>query len=106
MIWSAAWSAQYELGPISEASIGNVGKYNRSGRSLMAWVDLVLTPTAGTGLLIGEDAIDKYVLKNWLENKSNGKLTAKVRIARTFLTPTISVGNLLRGKRPWKRDDR
>jgi hypothetical protein len=106
MAWSAVWSTQFELGPISEASIGNLGMYNDSGRSRMAWKDLVVTPVLGTGVAIGEDAIDKYILKKWLEKRSNNKLTKKIKILRSFLTPTTSVANLLRGKVPWKRDNR
>ena len=105
MGWSAVWSAQFELGPISEASLGNVGIREKRGRSTMAFVDLVVTPTVGTGVLIGEDAIDKYILKNMVE-KNARKTTAKIRILRSVLTPTMSVANLLRGKVPWKRDDR
>jgi len=104
LIWSAAWSTQFELGPISEASIGNVGKTWKNGHCTMAYVDLVVTPVMGTAVLIGEDAIDKYVLKNWIERGSDNKV--KIRILRTFLTPSLSASNLLRGKAPWKRDNR
>lgn len=104
MAWSAVWSAQFELGPVSEASIGNVGLNKVRGHSTMAYVDLVVTPVVGTGVLIGEDAIDKYVLKNWLERKVGDKNTLK--LLRSVLTPTTSVTNLLRGKMPWKRDNR
>lgn len=104
LIWSAAWSTQFELGPISEASIGNVGKTWKDGHCTMAYVDLVVTPVVGTAVLIGEDAIDKYLLKNWIERGSNNKV--KIRILRTFLTPSLSASNLLRGKAPWKRDNR
>jgi hypothetical protein len=106
MIWSAAWSTQFELGPLSEASIGNVGIRKKRGRSTMAWIDLVTTPTLGTGVLIGEDAIDKYVLKNWLERKTAGRTTTKIKLWRSLLTPTTSFANILRGKLPWKRDAR
>lgn len=104
MAWSAVWSAQFELGPVSEANIGNVGLFPRGKYSSMAYVDLVVTPVVGTGVLVGEDAIDKYILKNWLERK--GKNKTKIKILRSVLTPTTSIGNLLRGKVPWKRDDR
>lgn len=105
MLWSAVWSTQFELGPISEATIGNVGIRKKKGYSDMAFVDLVITPTVGTGVVVGEDAIDKYILKNWLERKA-GRLTTKIKILRSFLTPTTSFTNLLRGKAPWKRNDR
>jgi hypothetical protein len=104
MLWSAAWSTQFELGPISEATIGNVGLKTKNGYSTMAYVDLVVTPTLGTGVLIGEDAIDKYFLKNWLERKSSNKIM--IRLVRSLATPTTSFANLLRGKPPWRRDTR
>lgn len=106
LAWSAVWSTQFELGPVSEASIGNVGLYDNYGPSKMAWGDLVVTPVIGTGVVIGEDVIDKYMLKNWLERKANYKVTTKIKILRSFLTPTTSFTNLLRGKMPWKRDNR
>jgi hypothetical protein len=106
MAWSAFWSTQFEIGPISEASIGNVGKFEKDGHSTMAWGDLIITPVAGTGVVIGEDMLDKYVLKNWLERKSGDRLTTKIKIWRSLLTPTLSLSNLLRGKPPWKRDNR
>jgi hypothetical protein len=105
-VWSTVWSTQFEIGPISEASLGNVGLRPRGGRRSTGYVDYVITPTVGTGWLVGEDAIDRYVLKGWAEKKSNGRLTRKVKILRSFLTPTASVANLLRWKSPWKRDDR
>jgi hypothetical protein len=104
LIWSAAWSTQFELGPISEASIGNVGMTWKKGHCTMAYVDLVVTPVVGTGVMVGEDAIDKYILKNWIERGSDNKV--KIRILRTVLTPSLSLSNLLRGKVPWKRDNR
>jgi hypothetical protein len=108
LAWSTFWSTQFELGPISEANIGNVGlrpSKRSGGYSPMGYVDLVVTPVVGTGVLIGEDAIDKYILRNWLERKGN-KTKTQIKFLRTVLTPTTSIGNLLRGKVPWKRDAR
>ena len=104
-IWSAAWSTQFEFGPLSEASLGNVGIREKRGRSTMAYVDLVVTPILGTGVLIAEDAIDKYILRNWLEKKSR-RLTVAIKILRCLFTPTTAFSNILRGKVPWKRDNR
>jgi len=100
LAWSAVWSTQFELGPISEASIGNVGLYDRVGPNRMGWVDLVITPTAGTAVIVGEDALDKYILKNWLE-KSRPRW--KIRLLRMFITPFQSFTNVLHGQLPWKR---
>ncbi len=104
MAWSAVWSTQFELGPISEATIGNVGLRQKNGHSTMAYVDLVMTPTAGTGLLIMEDAVDKYFLRNWLEKKTSNKFVT--RISRSLFNPTTSIANMLRLKTPWWRDNR
>jgi hypothetical protein len=104
--WSAAWSTQFEFGPVSEATIGNVGLRQKNGHSTMAWTDLVMTPVVGTAVLVEEDMIDKYVLKNWLERKNSYRVTTKIKILRSVLTPTTSFSNLLRGKVPWKRDAR
>lgn len=106
LAWSAVWSTQFEFGPISEASLGNVGLREKNGHSTMAWTDLIMTPVVGTGVVIGEDAIDKYILKNWLERKSANRATNKIKFLRSILTPTTSFSNLLRGKAPWKRNDR
>lgn len=104
MAWTAVWSTQFEIGPISEATIGNVGTYGNSRYNKVAWVDFIVTPIAGTGVVVAEDALDKYVLKNWLERKSRSK--TMIKIYRSLITPTISFANLLRGKMPWYRPDR
>jgi hypothetical protein len=106
MVWSTAWSIQFEIGPVSEASLGNVGSFKKNGYWTGAWVDFVITPTVGTGVLIGEDMIDKYVLTKWLERKTGGQVTTKVKLYRTFLTPTTAFANLLRWRVPWRRDNR
>lgn len=104
-VWSALWSAQFELGPLSEASIGNVGMtLNKKGKTGMAWVDLVVTPVGGTAELVVEDLIDKYVLENWIEKNTTNR--TRIKFWRTLLNPTRSFANILRWKPPWKRDRR
>jgi hypothetical protein len=93
-VWSTAWSTQFELGPISQSSIGNVGMYGRMG-----YVDLVMTPTVGTAWLVSEEAIDRYVIRH-IETRS---FTLKV-LTRMFLNPMRTVANLLRFREPWYRD--
>ena len=52
-----AYSEQFEIGPISEASIGATqARYPQQG-----FVDHVITPTVGLGWIIAEDSVDRYV---------------------------------------------
>jgi hypothetical protein len=53
--WAYVCSTEFELGPIGEASIGNVGKRPPT----MAVVDLVVTPIGGFASIVLEDYIDK-----------------------------------------------
>lgn len=104
MAWSALLSTQFELGPISEASIGNVGLHNRiDGKSKMTWGDLIVTPVLGTAVTMLEDTIDKVIFVNWLERKTRNH--ALINCLRVFLTPTTAFANVLRFRTPWRRDD-
>ena len=96
LAWSAAWSTQFEIGPVSQASIGNVGLHGKQ-----TYVDLVVTPIGGFGLLVLEDFLDKHIISK-IERR-NSSFYFKVS-SRTFLNPTRSVANLLRFKTPWYRD--
>lgn len=93
-VWSTAWSTQFELGPISQSSIGNVGLYGGMG-----YVDLVMTPTAGTAWLVSEEAIDRYLIRH-IERRS---FMLKIFV-RSFLNPMRAVANMLRFREPWYRD--
>jgi hypothetical protein len=83
---------QFELGPISEASLGNVEQ---------AAVDYVVTPTLGTAWSIGEDAMDHYFVRRMLQNhRVWGKFFA------CTLTPTRMVANLVAFRALWYRTPR
>lgn len=97
LAWSAAWSTQFEIGPVSQASIGNVGLHGKQ-----TYVDLVVTPIGGFGLLVIEDLVDKHIIHR-IERRNSGNYYIKVA-SRMFLNPTRSVANLLRFKTPWYRD--
>jgi len=97
LAWSAAWSTQFEIGPVSQASIGNVGLHGKQ-----TYVDLVVTPIGGFGLLVLEDFLDKHII-SMIERRNSRNFYLKVA-SRTFLNPTRSVANLLRFKTPWYRD--
>jgi len=64
----------------------------------------VLTPTLGTSLAIAEDAVDKYVMKNWVERKTKNVFVKN--FLRIILAPPTTFANLLRGSEPWRRDNR
>lgn len=98
MFWAALYSTQYELGPLGEAMIGNVG----FDRGTMGYVDLVVTPTGGLGMILLEDWLDKRVVAK-LER---GKSERQARFLRVVLNPQRSIANLLRFKRPSHRDTR
>ncbi|MDP9264429.1 MAG: DUF3943 domain-containing protein [Acidobacteriota bacterium] len=97
--WSAAYSVQFELGPFSEATIGNVGQKKGTGGA----VDLVVTPVVGLGWMVTEDALDKYVIRRLEQRSRNRKWKA---LARSVLNPTRSFANMMRRKPPWHRDTR
>ena len=97
--WALLWSTMFELGPISEASLGNVG--STLGRQ--GYVDLVMTPAIGTAEMVAEEALDLHVIR-WVERKTdNRNLRA---LTRLVLNPARSFSNLLRFQVPWYRDDR
>jgi hypothetical protein len=99
MAWVAAYSLQFEVGPLSEASIGNVGmKPGTTG-----WVDHVVTPAGALGWIVAEDALDRFVVR-WLERRvRNEALRASLRLA---LNPGRALSNSSSGRVPWFREGR
>ena len=67
----------------------------------MGYVDLVITPTVGTALLVTEDAIDRFLIRRIERATDNLYIRA---LARMFLNPTRTLANLFRFKEPWYRD--
>ena len=98
LAWSAAWSTQFEIGPVSQASIGNVGVHGKQ-----TYVDLVVTPIAGLGLIVMEDFLDQHLIR-LIERRNTGSYYVKV-LSRVLLNPTRSVANLLEFRTPWYRDN-
>lgn len=96
LAWSAAWSTQFEIGPASQASIGNVGIYGKQ-----TYVDLIITPTVGIALLVAEDALDKYLLRKIERMYPNRYLKFFIRM---IFNPTRTMANLVRLETPWHRD--
>ena len=99
LTYSALYSVQFEIGPISEASIGNVGLRPDS----IGWVDYVVTPVGGMGLNVAEDALDRFFIQ-WIERRiGNVVLRAVVRGA---FNPARTMANLSAGHLPWYRPGR
>lgn len=98
-LFAFAASEALELGPISEASIGNAQQYYPQ----WGLVDHVITPTVGLAWMIGEDFMDKYVVAN-LENRTR-RMWARA-LVRSTLNPARSMANLMAFRRPWYRDTR
>lgn len=98
-LFGVLFSEQYEIGPISEASIGNVGL--RSGRT--GWSDHVWTPIGGVAWALAEDAIDKYVLAQI--DKHVPFVMARAA-ARMILNPGRMLANIGQNRVPWDRPGR
>jgi hypothetical protein len=99
LVWTAVYSVQFELGPFSEASIGNVGLRPND----IGWVDYVVTPVGGLGLMIAEDALDQFFIA-WFERHVRNR-PARV-VMRTLFNPARTMANLASGRLPWHRYNR
>jgi hypothetical protein len=97
--FSAAFSLQFEIGPVSEASIGGIQRNPRQ----TGVVDWVITPVIGLGWMLGEDALDRYVIAP-MEIRTTNR-AARI-LLRGVLNPTRSFANLMQGNAPWHRDTR
>ena len=99
LAWAAAYSLQFEFGPLSEASIGNVGiRPNTTG-----WVDHVVTPVGALGFMVAEDALDRFLIvkiERWTGNRVVRAL------ARMGLNPSRTLSNSAQGRTPWHRPTR
>jgi len=97
--WDSAWELQWKFGPFSEASIGNVGLIpGKLGANT-----IVSSAFIGTGLSVGEDMMDRYVIRHW--EKDTDSRVARA-LLRCTLNPDRSLAYLFRKEWPWYRDTR
>jgi hypothetical protein len=96
-IWG--YSTQFEIGLLSEASLGSV----QSDFPQQGFVDHVITPTIGMAWMIGEDSLDRFLIKRI--EAATGNRWARLA-ARSVLNPSRSFSNVLGGRVPWYRDTR
>ena len=106
MAYTAAYSAQWKIGPASEASIGNTGAFyyirrpdgvytNETGMQ-----DFFFTPIGGLAWNVGEDAIDRFILSRVRRNTRNKFLL----FASSLSTPGKSAANVARFRATYYRD--
>ena len=65
--------------------------------------DFIVTPFGGAAVMLGEDAVDKYVIERLERHVHNRYLVATMRC---FMNPTRSAGNFFSFEAPWRRDNR
>jgi hypothetical protein len=96
LAWAAGYSLQFEFGPFSEASVGNVGlRHGTTG-----WVDHVVTPVGALGFMVAEDALDRYFIvrvESWIRNPVVRALV------RSAFNPSRTLSNTAQGRLPWFR---
>ncbi len=99
MVWALAWSVQWKIGPVSEASIGNVGLNPKT----IGWSDEVTTPVAGWLIILGEDAMDRFAVTKLEHHIGSPVVNATLRM---LLNPTRSLANIAGLRAPWFREGR
>ena len=116
-LWNAAYSTQWNIGPISEPTVEKYGTkqrppWNQNGSwpcttkncyTGMGQIDLVMTPVGGFGWLVGEDILDRYITRR-VESATQNRFV--IDTVRCGLDPIMIGTNLLHGKRPWYRASR
>jgi hypothetical protein len=106
MAYSAAYSAQWKVGPASEASVGNTGinYYIRARDGVYTnetgMQDFFMTPIGGLAWNVGEDAIDRFILSRVRRGTRNKLLL----LASALSTPGKSAANVARFRAPYYRD--
>lgn len=92
-----AYSTQFEIGPLSEASLGGIQSvYPQQGM-----VDHIITPSLGMAWMVGEDVIDWYLIRR-VEARTFNPWVG--RLLRSGLNPARSLANFLGGHAPWYRE--
>lgn len=98
-VFAWAFSAQFEIGPISEATIGQIQRYCCE----YGFVDHVITPNGGMVWLVGEDMLDKYVIRRIEDHTQNKGLRIAARVG---MNPLQSFANFMSFTYPWHRENR
>lgn len=115
-LWNAAYSTQWNLGPLSEVTVEKYGSKDRAPWTRagtfpclrdcltgVGQIDIVMTPLGGLGWLIGEDILDRKLVRRVETATQNRLLIDTVRVA---LNPIRAGANMLHGEHPWYRASR
>jgi hypothetical protein len=92
-IYTFIYSLNFEVGPLSEASIGNVGL--KPGE--MTYCDFVVTPAIGLLISVAEDAARLHIIDRVKRNHLYWGNTLAM-----LLNPTRAVANVMGGRVPWR----
>jgi hypothetical protein len=97
--FAAIYSLQFEFGPLSEASIGNVGLDPETA----GWVDHLVTPAGAFAFIVIEDTIDHYFVR-WVERHTGNRFfRASLRM---IFNPSRVLSNIAQSRAPWHRPGR
>jgi hypothetical protein len=98
-VFAWAYSEEFEIGPISEASLGHTqARFPQQG-----FVDQVITPVMGGAWMIAEDTVDRFIIKKIEAHTRNPWLKIA---ARGFLNPSRTFANCMELELPWYRETR
>ena len=106
MAYSAVYSAQWKVGPVSESSMGKIGIKTYYSPKLGRYtnetgmVDFFVTPFGGMAWNIGEDYVDKI----WFRRITHNVHNPWVLLVSSLMEPCRSGANILRFRAPWYRD--
>ena len=108
MLWNAAYSTQFELGPLGEMTVekyGNLGRWMQHGKWVTGegQVDLVVTPIGGLGWMVMEDLLDKHIARR-VEGVTRNRFL--ISMTRCAVNPIRAGANILHRKWPWYRTSR
>ena len=117
LLWNAAYSTQWNIGPLSEMTVEKYGTkirspWNKDGTwpctrkpcvTGVGQVDLVTTPVGGFIWIFGEDVLDRAIVRR-VEGATRNKFV--IDLTRCALNPIRGGANILHGKRPWYRASR
>jgi len=110
-IWNTVYSTQWSIGPFSEMTVEKYGSkarppWNSNGSwpcttkhcySGVGKVNLVITPVGGLGWVVGEDWLDKKIVRR-VERNTNNRLL--IDTLRCSLNPIRGGASMLHGWRP------